>query len=76
MLFKEEIVTDPGNKSLSTHEKQMLIESGVAPGEEASVERDHPHTSSDTPYLHNDAMLVHNDGGGNLTTTSTDHVPQ
>ena len=69
MLFKEEIVTDPGNKSLSTHEKQMLIESGVAPGEEASVERDHPHTSSDTPYLHND-------GGGNFTTTSTDHVPQ
>lgn len=63
------------DRELSWAEKLMLIQNGVQEGETVSVDRGHPHTSTDTPYEHTDVLAVRNDGGGNFTVTEVFHVP-
>ena len=61
---------------LSTGEKEMLISSGIRPGESVTIWRDFSHTSTMYPRPHTDAILVLYEGDGRFTILDKSHIEE
>jgi hypothetical protein len=64
------------SESLGSSERELLLKSGMRPGDTATIWRDISHISTDYPRPHTDAILVRYDGDGQFTILSKTHLEE
>ena len=62
-------------RKLTKREKQLLLDQNPKIGDILLINREHPHTSVTTPFLHTDVLHVKYRGKDNFEIVGKDHIP-